>query len=274
MAEPSNVTELLRFLGMVNFVCRSIPNRSTVCEALNNLLKKDVEWTWEYAQKDAFKKVKRLVTNSPVFAIFDPKETTTISSDSSSYGLGACLLQKQGNGENRPVAYVSRTLTGTERRYANIEREALGVTWACTKLSDYILGIPILIETDHKPLVSIFNSKHLDELTPRLQRFKMTMLRYSYEVFYTPGKQLYTADTLSRSSLSDCGSKEFTEDLTIFVQSVINNLPISNVILVELFERQQSDDNCRIIRSYINGDWPSKERLSAELQSFGLIEMN
>lgn len=218
--------------------------------------------------EDAFKKIKQLVTNSPVLAIFDPKKTTTVSSNSSSYGLGACLLQKQGNGENRPVAYVSRTLTETERRYANTEREAIGVTWDCTKLSYYILGIPILIETDHKPLVSSFNSKHLDELTSRLQRFKMTMLRFSYEVLYTPGKQLYTADTLSRSPLSDCGPKEFSEDLTMFFQSVISNLPISDVILADLFGKQQNDDNCRKIRSYINSDWPSKERLSEELQKF------
>lgn len=183
---------------------------------MHQLLKKDIEWTWEHAQRDAFQKVKDLIIKSPVLAIFDPEKTTTISSDSSSYGLGACLLQRQENGENRPVAYISRTLTQTERRYANIEREALGVAWACTKLSDYILGIPIFIETDHKPLVSIFNAKHLDELTPRLQRLKLTMLRYSYEVFYTPGKQLYTADTLSRSPLSNCGSEaeEFSEELT------------------------------------------------------------
>lgn len=270
MPEPTNVTELLRFLGMINFVCRSIPNRSTVCEALNHLLKKDIEWTWDHAQRDAFQKVKDLVTKSPVLAIFDPTKTTTISSDSSSYGLGACLLQKQENGDNRPIAYISRTLTQTERRYANIEREALGVAWACAKLSDYILGIPIFIETDHKPLVTIFNAKHLDELTPRLQRLKLAMLRYNYVVFYTPGKLLYTADTLSRSPLSDCGSEseEFSEELTCFVQSVINYLPISDVTLAALFQKQQYDDSCISIRSFIHGDWPAKERLSTELQKF------
>lgn len=268
MKEPTNITELLRFLGMVNFVCRSIPNRSTICEPLNCLLKKDIEWTWEHAQVTAFNKLKDLVTNSPVLAIFDPKKPTTVSSDSSSYGLGACLFQKQENGEKRPVAYISRTLSETERRYANIEREALGVTWACAKLSDYILGIPILIETDHKPLVSIFNAKHLDELTPRLQRFKLAMLRYNYEVFYTPGKQLFTADTLSRSPLCELGPTDFEEELSYFVQSVINYLPISDVTLAKLFEKQQIDDSCTLIRSFISSEWPPKERLSTELQKY------
>lgn len=129
-----------------------------------------------------------------------------------------------------------------------------------SKLSDYILGIPIFIETDHKPLVSIFNTKHLDELTPRL---KLAMLRYNYEVFYTPGKHLHTADTLSRSPLSDCGSERFAEELRFYVQFVINQLPISDVILAELFEKQQHDESC--IRNFIKNNWPSKERLSFEL---------
>lgn len=94
------------------------------------------------------------------------------------------------------------------------------------------------------------------------------MLRYNYEVFYTPGKRLYTADTLSRSPLGECGPVEFEEELSAFVQSVIKYLPISDVTLAKLFEKQQTDDSCIMIRSFLNSDWPGKERLPLELQKF------
>ena len=76
------------------------------------------------------------------------------------------LLQEQENGTRKPVAYASRSMTSTEQRYAQIEKEALATTWACEKFNDFILGKDILIETDHKPLVPLFGSKNLDELPP------------------------------------------------------------------------------------------------------------
>lgn len=268
MSEPTNVTELQRFLGMINFVGRSIPDRSTICKPLNDLLKKDNAWVWTHAQQAAFDRIKYLVTTSPVLAIFDPDKTTTISSDSSGYGLGACLMQKQTNGENRAVAYISRSLSEAEQRYANIEREALGIIWACSKLSHYILGNPFYIETDHKPLVQIFNSKNIDELSPRLQRFKLAMLRFDYSVFYTPGKQLFTADTLSRSPLKTYGPDRFDDDTVAYVQAVVNQMAISDERLAEVFERQQSNDDFIKMHSYIHTSWPPKERLSEELRKF------
>lgn len=115
MQAPSNVKELQRFLGMINFIGRSIPNRSTICEPLNILLKQDNTWLWGPSQQNAFDQIKMLITTALVLAIFDPAKKTTVSSDCSACGMGACLFQLQENGENRPVAYVSRTLNETER---------------------------------------------------------------------------------------------------------------------------------------------------------------
>ena len=51
-------------------------------------------------------------------------------------------------------------------RYAQIEKEALATAWGCDKFSDYIIGLRVIIETDHKPLVTLLGSKHLDDLPP------------------------------------------------------------------------------------------------------------
>ena len=71
------------------------------------------------------------------------------------------------------MAYISRAMTPTEKRYAQIEKKALDFTWACKRLSDYLIRLQFHIQTDHKPLVPLFSSKHLEELPLRVQRFSM-----------------------------------------------------------------------------------------------------
>jgi len=98
--------------------------------------------------------VKEELSKPTTLALYDPKVPTKVSADASSYGLGAVLTQEMES-KWRPVAYASRSMTDTEKRYAQIEKEALAITWACKKFSDYILGKSITIETDHKPLVPL-----------------------------------------------------------------------------------------------------------------------
>ena len=131
-----------------------------------------------------------------------------LSANASSLGLGAILVQEQANKEKKPVAFESRSMTSTEQRYAQIEKEALAITSACDKFKDYILGKDILTETDQKPLVPLFGSKTLDELPPRIQRFPVRLMKYSFKILHAAGKDSVTADALSRAPLSKQLSKE------------------------------------------------------------------
>jgi hypothetical protein len=86
---------------------------------------------WDEPQQTAFDRVKEALVASPVLALFDPNLETAFLSDASSFGLGAILLQRQRTGEVKPVAYISRAMTLTERKYAQIDKEAFTFTWAC-----------------------------------------------------------------------------------------------------------------------------------------------
>ena len=86
------------------------------------------------------------------------------------------MMQRQPTGDLKPVAYISKSMTSTEQKYAQIEKEALAFTWACERLSDNLVGLKFHIQTDHKPLVPLFSSKHLDELPIRVQRFRLRMM--------------------------------------------------------------------------------------------------
>ena len=190
---PSNVTELKRFLGLVNYLGKFVPDLATICHPLNELLRNNVSFTWGVSQNNAFLNLKKILITEPVLKMFDPSHKTIISADASSFGLGAVLRQEDSDLFLMPVAYASRTLS---------ENEALAITWAiCEKFRDYVTGMSF--------------SNNLDELTPRLQRFRMGMLQFLFKISYTPGKDLIAADALSRSPVvSSNQSQESEEDLS------------------------------------------------------------
>ena len=135
----------------------------------------------------------------PVLALYDVNRKSKASSDASKYGIGGVALQEQDGRFWKPVAYFSRALTNVESHYSLIAKEALGFTWLCEHTSDYILGKPITGVTDHKPLLPMLMTHCLDQLPPRIQRFRMRLLRFNIEsMMHVPGKEMYTSDTLSR----------------------------------------------------------------------------
>ena len=134
--------------------------------------------------------------------LYYPTSHTIVSADASSHGLSAVLQQCQKNGELQPIAFISRSLTDTEKRYAQIEKEALALTWASERFQDYLIGLHYTIETDHKPLVPLLSTKNLEELPIRVQRFRLRLMRFTYTIVHVPGKNLCTADALSRSPVN------------------------------------------------------------------------
>ena len=170
MSSPTTVTQLRRFLGMVNQMNRFSPHLAQLSQPLRELLSSKKTWIWGPAQQETFEKLKSEIATPRVLAHYDVTADTKISADASSYGLGAVLLQSQSD-TWKPVAFTSRSLTDTERTYAQIEKEALALTWACERFSEYVLGKQIHLETDHKPLVPILGNKSLDTLPPQVLCF-------------------------------------------------------------------------------------------------------
>ena len=247
MTIPNNVTELRRFLGLINHLSKFAPNLADKTKPLRDLLIKNTQWIWEAAQQKSFEEVKQIITSSPVLALFNPKSSTVVSADASSYGLGAVLLQRQPQGELKPVAYISRSLSTTEQRYAQIEKESLAFTWACEIFADYLIGLKFHIYTDHKPLVPLFSAKNLEELPARVQRFRLRMMRFNFTISRVPGKQLTIADMLSRapSKPPDTDDYKLEQDSQVFVNNVIESLPASEQQLQRIKESRQNDQICR-----------------------------
>ena len=249
MHPPTSVPELRRFMGMVNQLGKFTPNLAQLTQPLRELLTKSTPWMWDSAQSRAFQLVKEEVSKPTTLALYDPDAPTKISADASSHGLGAVLLQ-QSNEVWSPVAFASRSMSETERRYAQIEKEALAMTWACEKFANFILGKHIQVVTDHKPLVPLLGQKQLDNLPPRILHFRLRLDRYSYDITKVPGKELYTADTLSRAPISELSSTDSTalEELAeLCMMGAISHLPASSQRLKVYREAQSKDPVCKLL---------------------------
>ncbi|UYV77931.1 K02A2.6-like [Cordylochernes scorpioides] len=268
MPAPTDVHGVRRFLGMVNHLGRFVENLSEIVAPLNQLLVKGQDFVWDCSQEGAFRKLKELLTTQPILAAYDVRKPTMVSSDASSYGLGAVLKQEGKNGIWRPVAYSSRTMTPTEKRYAQIEKEALAITWACERFQDFLLGKRFRIETDHKPLIPLFSTKELSSLTPRLQRFRMRMMRFGFEIVHIPGKELLDADALSRQPLLTTEGGEDERPTSAHINAVLSSITDKDEMLTKIFEAQQEDTTLKAVVNYLEQGWPDKKKMSQTLLSY------
>ena len=166
---PTTPSEICSLPGMTNYCPRFIPGYATKTEPLGKLTHKNQPWCWTAEHDRAASELKDSLASAPVTAYFDPEKDTEISVDASPVGLAAILVQVDPKTkETQAITYASRSLTATEQRYSQTEREALAIIWACEHLHLYVYGKHVTIYTDHKPLVSIYNNpktpSHLREL--------------------------------------------------------------------------------------------------------------
>ena len=178
------------------------------------------------------------------------------------------LLQQEG-GEWKPEAYASRSMSQTEGRYAQIEKEALAITWAYGKFLNYILGRKFFLETDHKPLIPLLNSKHLDVLPPRIVRFRLRLGKFDYHVCHVPGKLLFTADALSRAPMSETADGLLQDEVELFVEGMTQtSLPATPARLEEYSKVQEEDPVCSQIRQYCTSQWPLEKFIPPEISPY------
>ncbi|KAI3374046.1 hypothetical protein L3Q82_022601 [Scortum barcoo] len=206
------------------------------------------------AGENEWQKLKKTLTTAPVLAFYDHNKKIKVSTDASKDGIGAVLLQAEGK-HWKPVAYASRAMTRSECKYAQIEKECLGVAYGVERFHRYIYGLPsFIVETDHRPLVSIIK-KNLNEMSPRIQRLMMKMQRYDFELVYTAGKHLFLADALSRAPAGSCESTT-DEDVEHHVNMVSHALPVSDTKYRQIAEATtQNTELQRVIQNMDEG-WP------------------
>ncbi|TWW58990.1 hypothetical protein D4764_06G0005200 [Takifugu flavidus] len=272
MPTPTDIAGVRRYLGMVNYVGKFSPRIAELSQPIRELLKADSDWAWGSMQQRAFEELRRELSSPTILAQYSPNRATKVAADASSFGLGGVLSQKQLSGEWRPVAFISRSMTEAECRHAQIEKEALALTWACERFQSYLIGMDFLIQTDHKPLISLLGSRALDDLPPRILRFRLQLLRFTYKLEHVPGKNLITADALSRAPIRAPPmpeEKQPEKDVGAYVNQVVEHLPASEGRLAQIRTAQDTDSVCNRLKNLVQNGWPDQRKaLTPELQLY------
>ena len=178
---PKTISQIRSFLGMINQFSKFADHPADKTKPIRDLLSKNDSWSRGQAVEKAFKQMKHCLIFLPVLALYGTNKKTKIASDASSYGLGGVVLQKQDDNTWKPVVYFSRALTNTEMHYSQVEKECLAFKWLCERASDFILRKPVVGETDYKPLLPMLMTYVLDQLTLRIQRFRMCPIRFNIQ---------------------------------------------------------------------------------------------
>ncbi|QRW23269.1 Retrotransposable element Tf2 protein [Rhizoctonia solani] len=118
--QPKTVKQVQAFLGFVNYLCRFIPNFSSVAQPLHNLTKKETPWSWGYLEEMAFQKLKTLVTQALVLIHSNPDLPYYLETDASGVAMGAILSQQGKDNCLHPVAYMSKSFSGAEANCHNL----------------------------------------------------------------------------------------------------------------------------------------------------------
>jgi len=269
LKEPQTLTELLRFLGLVNYFATFLPNFTNRAKPLYDVLKDSgcnrkkrwrndshniIDWDkkWGDKQRNAWQDLKEGLCDPNELASPDCKKQKVVMTDASDYGIGGVLLQESNKDEWRPIAFTSRKLKGAEQRYTVTEKECLAVVHALKKWRHYLHGgMQFTVKSDHQALRWLMS---LREPKGRLARWMIEVQDYDFVVEYAPGQSMAVADTLSRDSVTN------------------TRCPRCNELIMMMTERERSLPTVEQIKEGQRTEFEDLERLITERSNYVLDE--
>ena len=269
MEFPPDKETMRSSLGMVNYFNRYSALSTHLCAPLSALTHQAVDYKPSKKHFENFNRLKVKVSNKGALPYFDVNAETSLQTDASKKGLGACIIQK-----GKVVCYASRALTKTEQNYQNLEREALGTIWGMEKFHYFLYEKEFTLQTDQNPLVSIYK-KHMIDISPRVQRLIVRSFPYlPFKVVYKKGVDISVADALSTVTPMD---PEDNIKLPIIAVNMITTQVLMSTDFQDNFfnklqclrESTLQDEQLTWLKGYINTGFPcDKKNLLTDLHEF------
>lgn len=209
--QPKSLKELRMFLGLAGYYRRFIKDYAKLAKPLTNLLRgedghrriskhesKNFKINFDDEQIQAFNVIRNILSSDDVLISPDFTKPFILTTDASDKALGAVLSQLTQDGE-RPISFISKSLSRTEENYATNEKELLAIVWSLNSFRNFIYGAKITIYTDHMPLTFAISPKNVNA---KLKRWKAYIEEHDYTMFYKKGKSNVVADALSRVQIN------------------------------------------------------------------------
>ena len=196
-SQPKSVTQVRQFIGLASYYRRHVKDFSKIVAPMVQLTKKGENFIWSEECEEAFSKIKSLLIQAPIMAYPLDDGEYILDTDASDVGIGAVLSQIQ-DGQEKTIAYGSRTLNKAERNYCVTDKELLALRYFVEYYRQYLLGRKFIIRTDHQALVWLFSLK---EPKGRIARWIEILSSYDFTILHRPGKKHGNADGMSRCPL-------------------------------------------------------------------------
>lgn len=209
---PRSVKQIRRFLGMSGWYRKFIRNYASVTAPLTDLLKSNRKFSWNEEAQKAFEELKTILTTAPVLHSPDFSQPFYIHCDASHTGIGSVLVQKTAEGEEFPIAFMSKKLNQAQRNYSVTEQECLAAMLSIKKFRAYVEGHEFTVITDHASLKWLMSQT---DLNSRLARWALKLQGFSFRIEHRKGSQNVVPDALSRVN---------TEDLSEFLELELSEL--------------------------------------------------
>ena len=263
---PKTTTEIKRFMGMCSWYRRFIKNFSSLVSPINDLLKgkkKGQPIKWTDTAEDAFVKVKELLVSAPILVQPDFNEKFTIQSDASNTGLGGILTQVI-DGEERVIAYASRSLSRAERNYATLEKELLGVLFCIDKFKQYIEGVRFNVITDNYSLLWLNNLKNP---SGKLVRWAVKLRQHSFDLIHRKGSLNVVADALSRNP---CGKPK--DEVAVLYDLDIDRIdPWYDNMREKILKEPEKYSQWKVENNFVYKHIPSKMLMTTNIPEWKLL---
>ena len=200
MPQPTNKKEMQRFLGLVNYLHRFIPNMYKEVKTLSEITHKNKEFKWNDDVQRCYDNLKYKVNNAKFIAHPDWNKEFYVVCDASGDGIGGMLAQLNDEGVLQPIEFCSKLFNNTQRNLHISEQEIYAVVYFVEKWRHILISKPFTVLTDHLNLQELFN-KCKNFKAGKLYRWAVRLQDFEFTAKYIPGDDNIFADYLSRDAL-------------------------------------------------------------------------
>ncbi|GFV19659.1 transposon Tf2-6 polyprotein [Trichonephila clavipes] len=246
--EPTTIKQVQSFLGLTGYFRKYIKDYSKIAKPLSDLTRKENLFVFGIQQKEAFEKLKKIMSEGPILHLYKYGRKTELHTDACKQGYGAILLQEAEDGKLHPVYYMSKKTNTAEEKYDSYELEVLAIINALKKFRVYLLGQPFKIVTDCSAFQKTMQKK---ELITRIARWALQLEEFDYEIEHRAGSRMKHVDSLSRYPVMMVCNDTLTSKLKN-AQEEDDNIQT----LKSLLEKQESEEFFErngILYKYLNG---------------------